>query len=281
MTNDIEDATRARWDLAAARIDRDARLSELTDDEVASLIAAASGRGGVDGWKLVPVEPTPEMIDRFVSRALCVSVSSENGGWSGYAVEQWKAMLSAVPEAPTPSPSHGRMKGHGLGPSAVTIDGGGYYDVAVIPGALTILQQGDAMICLSGARAGDLAAALIASPSATPQVADSLPKQIGRLHLGERLSNGERLCADGHDIPAGHPMYWPEQISQYDDSDPRCLAHAIELTESDQGWCPCRVDAANAGRDAAAGVAEGCMLDGCCIADQIRSLSAPENGEGQ
>lgn len=51
------------------------------------------------GWKLVPVEPTEAMIDRFVSRALCVSVSGD-GGWSGYGRSQWSAMLAASPEPP-------------------------------------------------------------------------------------------------------------------------------------------------------------------------------------
>lgn len=37
-------------------------------------------------------EPSPAMLDRFVSRALCVSVSGE-GGWSEYGRNQWAAML--------------------------------------------------------------------------------------------------------------------------------------------------------------------------------------------
>ena len=47
-------------------------------------------------WVLVPREPTEAMIDRFVSRALCVSVHGD-GGWSNYAREQWAAMLAAAP----------------------------------------------------------------------------------------------------------------------------------------------------------------------------------------
>lgn len=114
--------------------------------------------------------------------------------------------------------------------------------------------EGDCPACGGGGRVGPFFpggisakcgnCAAPSSPAATPQVVDALPKHIGRLHLGERFSNGERLCAEGHDIPAGHPMYWPEQIGQYDDSDPCCLEHAIDLTESDQGWCPCRIAAA-------------------------------------
>lgn len=52
------------------------------------------------GWKLVPIEPTDAMIDRFVSRALCVSVHGE-GGWSNYARQQWAAMLAGAPDAPS------------------------------------------------------------------------------------------------------------------------------------------------------------------------------------
>jgi D-alanyl-D-alanine dipeptidase len=40
------------------------------------------------------MEPSSAMIDRFVSRALCVTVHGD-GGWSNYAREQWTAMLSA------------------------------------------------------------------------------------------------------------------------------------------------------------------------------------------
>lgn len=37
-------------------------------------------------------EPSPAMLDRFVSRALCVSVSGD-GGWSEYGRNQWATML--------------------------------------------------------------------------------------------------------------------------------------------------------------------------------------------
>lgn len=40
-------------------------------------------------------EPTDAMIDRFVSRALCVSIHGD-GGWSNYAREQWQAMIQAA-----------------------------------------------------------------------------------------------------------------------------------------------------------------------------------------
>lgn len=47
------------------------------------------------GFVVVPREPTEAMIDRFVSRALNVSVHGD-GGWSNYAREQWAAMLKAA-----------------------------------------------------------------------------------------------------------------------------------------------------------------------------------------
>jgi len=47
------------------------------------------------GLAIVPLEPTPAMIDSFVSRALQVSVSGE-GGWSEYARNQWKQMVAAA-----------------------------------------------------------------------------------------------------------------------------------------------------------------------------------------
>lgn len=66
---------------------------------------------------------------------------------------------------------------------------------------------------------------------------ECLPKSIGRLHLSERLADGQRMCAHSHYVETGHPLYWPEAFSQYDDSDPYCLEHAIELAESDSSWC--------------------------------------------
>lgn len=41
------------------------------------------------------MKPNPSMINRFVSRALCVSIHGD-GGWSNYASEQWQAMLAAA-----------------------------------------------------------------------------------------------------------------------------------------------------------------------------------------
>lgn len=64
----------------------------------------------------------------------------------------------------------------------------------------------------------------------------AFPKEIGRRHLGERVSDGERRCDWEHDIPAGHPLYWLEQFGQYDDSDPVCIEHAIEQYASETGY---------------------------------------------
>lgn len=80
-----------------APVVEDGEASSNGDQASSSPVAARSDVP--EGWVLVPVEPTEEMIDRFVSRALCVSVHGD-GGWSKYAREQWSAMLSAVPALP-------------------------------------------------------------------------------------------------------------------------------------------------------------------------------------
>lgn len=55
---------------------------------------------------------------------------------------------------------------------------------------------------------------------------------IADLALGAWRSDGDRLCAWGHEIPEGEPLYWPANpSSQYDDSDPHCLNHAIERAQ--------------------------------------------------
>ncbi|MGK2908553.1 MAG: hypothetical protein ACSLE1_01915 [Sphingobium sp.] len=71
----------------------------------------------------------------------------------------------------------------------------------------------------------------------TQEAVTAFPEVIGRLQRGDHASDGERLCNDGHEVPAGHPLYWHQQTSQYDDSDPYCLEHAIDLAVSDNGWC--------------------------------------------
>ena len=70
------------------------------------------------------------------------------------------------------------------------------------------------------------------------------PQRIGRLSLGQRLSDGQdRQCAGGceQQIPAGHAVYWPDRAGEYpDDIDPSCVSCAIAQAESDQGWCECQ-----------------------------------------
>jgi len=83
------------------------------------------------------------------------------------------------------------------------------------------------------------------------------PQRIGRLSLGERLSDGQdRQCAGGceQSIPAGHAVYWPDRVGEYpDDIDPSCISCAIAQAESDQGWCECQ---AFATAEAASGAGE-------------------------
>lgn len=52
---------------------------------------------------LVPLEPTPAMIDAFVACALQYSVAGP-GGWSEYARVQWKQMIDAAPAEAPPTP---------------------------------------------------------------------------------------------------------------------------------------------------------------------------------
>ena len=74
-----------------------------TDKAGAVLIAAAlreavaSGAEVSDGWQLVPVEPDERQLDRAVSLMLNVAVSSQNGGWTEYARQVYRAMLDAAP----------------------------------------------------------------------------------------------------------------------------------------------------------------------------------------
>lgn len=54
-----------------------------------------------DGWKLVPVEPTPEMLAAVVT-SMDEALHGPNA--EKQYVEDWKAMLAAAPEAPAPQP---------------------------------------------------------------------------------------------------------------------------------------------------------------------------------
>lgn len=51
------------------------------------------------GWKLVPVEPSSDMLDRAVAFAL-MSVLTGDYKWSQYMTDLWGRFLSAVPAAP-------------------------------------------------------------------------------------------------------------------------------------------------------------------------------------
>lgn len=90
-------------------------------------------------------------------------------------------------------------------------------------------------------------AALEATRASDQQVQvlrEVLPKRIGRLMLGERLSK-DHYCGGSHDMPDGHPVYWQERGGEHpDDIDGYCLACAIEQAESDAGWCDCAARAA-------------------------------------
>lgn len=75
------------------QLDRE-RLAKLMDEPSEWTIEAILTDIEAQGFVIVPREPTPEMVDRFVSRALCVSIHGD-GGWSNYAMEQWKTMIEA------------------------------------------------------------------------------------------------------------------------------------------------------------------------------------------
>lgn len=72
-------------------------LSPAGQDAIRSEVTAILADIEAQGFVIVPKVPTPEMVDRFVSRALCVSFHGD-GGWSNYAMEQWKTMIEAGKE---------------------------------------------------------------------------------------------------------------------------------------------------------------------------------------
>ncbi len=51
------------------------------------------------GWKLVPVEPTEEMLDRGVAFALQATVHGEKG-WTNYVRSLFQTMIAAAPQPP-------------------------------------------------------------------------------------------------------------------------------------------------------------------------------------
>ncbi len=89
----IERVARAMWDAREKSFPNRTQLGWEDGTELSRRLMVSQARAGLEAMR----EPTPAMIDRFVSRALCVSVHGD-GGWSNYAREQWSAMLSAAIE---------------------------------------------------------------------------------------------------------------------------------------------------------------------------------------
>jgi hypothetical protein len=90
----IERVARALHSRVDDRLWTDPRVAMLERDEWRDLARAA-----IEAMR----EPTEAMVDRFVSRALCVSVHGD-GGWSAYAREQWQAMIDAALVPPPHQP---------------------------------------------------------------------------------------------------------------------------------------------------------------------------------
>jgi len=100
MTDLVEDVARviARTVADGDDIDIQEALENgfdwITADQASAMCEAAARA-------VIPVvlerlrEPTPAMLDAFVSRALQVSIDGE-GGWSNYGRNQWRAMLDAA-----------------------------------------------------------------------------------------------------------------------------------------------------------------------------------------
>ena len=89
-TETMREAVARAMDEALRAIESDARLSELTDDEVRALTDAAI-RTVLERLR----EPSYVMKAAFTDRALRVSIG---GGytWYDYARDQWQAMLDAA-----------------------------------------------------------------------------------------------------------------------------------------------------------------------------------------
>ncbi|HEV7319443.1 MAG TPA: hypothetical protein VGO04_12645 [Ensifer sp.] len=83
-----------RWETASDE-ERSSHLFDAQSVLSAALSAkpAAAVVGERDGWKLVPIEPTPEMID-----AGRIARWNIEGGYGGPS--SWEAMLAAAPPAP-------------------------------------------------------------------------------------------------------------------------------------------------------------------------------------
>lgn len=107
-------------------------------------------------------------------------------------------------------------------------------------------------------------AALAPSDAAKGEDREFVPR-IGDQKLGSRLSDGDRLCASGHNVAEGEALYWPANpISQYDDSDPYCFKCAIDRAER-MGYplpaTPAPVDAGGVERDRIAAAIADMQID--------------------
>lgn len=79
---------------AIAQVDHNGRVAEegyWSNRDTGSNHHRAQARAALEAM----AEPSEAMLDRFVSRALCVSVHGE-GGWSDYARGQWRTMIQAA-----------------------------------------------------------------------------------------------------------------------------------------------------------------------------------------
>lgn len=90
--------------LGTPEADDDERLQSATDIAALSVPAAAVV-GEADGWKLVPIEPTQEMIDEACSSdphvILKYTKPEERGGSIPLIpMANWRAMIAAAPSAP-------------------------------------------------------------------------------------------------------------------------------------------------------------------------------------
>ena len=100
ITPSPEMVERAKQSVLSEMSDR--RLLNDVDDDLHDEIAAAIVQACLpalscpDGFRLVPVEPTAEMLDRAVAFALNVTLSGEYN-WSAYMRDVWRTMLAASP----------------------------------------------------------------------------------------------------------------------------------------------------------------------------------------
>lgn len=100
ITPSPEMVERAKQSVLSEMSDR--RLLNDVDDDLHDEIAAAIVQACLpalscpDGFRLVPVEPTQEMLDRAVAFALNVTLSGDYN-WSAYMRDVWRTMLAASP----------------------------------------------------------------------------------------------------------------------------------------------------------------------------------------